>query len=387
MFKNKRGKRCVRERAWPSALGLACLSILSALHEAHAVDLQEDAVPGTCSALVAHAAAPGVKGFDGKTFAGNWGVTQPILFAGTQRADGPDAIKDLTLEINPVKAGSEAPMICVEAAKLSPALRAEIHVSAIEWMHKRRPDSECAKEWQRLRNAIRVHENKHVSDIEASLRDTNARVLKRLPIRACAATIVEARVQASLAVLAMIGQELVVLQKSLAEKAAKLDVEKSGMNCKLCNDKISFKDVTLDCVMPTPHCSFRIGQQIEGQVCGDPVKSRWKITPKYFAEGCGVPPSDGKGDKPFTIDCVEAGSDFEKRYVEAHRKSLGGAGGWMCVYREGPTPQITIRNFRMSMCKGAAEQTITVYAEASEGCDEPSQPPPKAPPSKPLPIS
>ncbi|MGI9026296.1 MAG: DUF922 domain-containing protein [Burkholderiaceae bacterium] len=58
----------------------------------------------------------------------------------------------------------------------------------IEWTSKHKADSACAKEWQRVRALIRAHENKHVSDIDESVRDANARVFKLLPIRKCAAT-------------------------------------------------------------------------------------------------------------------------------------------------------------------------------------------------------
>lgn len=295
---------------------------------------------------------------------------------------------EVHLEINPVKAGSDAPKICVEAAKVSPAFRADIHVSVIEWTSKHKADSACAKEWQRVRALIRAHENKHVSDIDESVRDANARVFKLLPIRKCAATIEDARKQAARDVATMLTKEVGTLQTALDEKAAGRDVENAYMDCKPCNDKISFKGVTLDCVVKTPACTVRMEQKLEGQVCGDPVTTLWKISPKYFTEGCGAPPSNGKTDKPFTNDCVEAGADTEKRRAETYRKFRStGAGGWMCVYSASPKPTITIRNFRSSVCQGAAEQTLTVDAEASEGCDEPSQPPPGTPPAKPLPVS
>ncbi|OGB25707.1 MAG: hypothetical protein A3I66_04810 [Burkholderiales bacterium RIFCSPLOWO2_02_FULL_57_36] len=150
--------------------------------------------------------------------------------------------------------------------------------------------------------------------------------------------------------------------------------------------KVSFKDVTIDCTIKTPVCSIRTGQKIAGSVCGDPLKETWTITPHYFAEGCGAPSGGTRGDKPFDNDCVKAGSDEEKRRasIYTNARAMGG-GGWMCVYSEGPQPKITIRSFRLSMCDGAAEQTITVNAEVSKSCGDPSQPPvvPAAPPSLP----
>lgn len=152
--------------------------------------------------------------------------------------------------------------------------------------------------------------------------------------------------------------------------------------------KLSFKGVTIDCTMRTPACSIRTGQKIAGSVCGDPLKETWKITPHYFAEGCGIPSNGTRGDKPFDNDCVQAGSDEERRRASIYINARGtGAGGWMCVYKDGPQPKITIRSFRLSMCEGAAEQTVTVDAEVSENCDDSPQPsvmpmePPRVPPN------
>jgi hypothetical protein len=156
-------------------------------------------------------------------------------------------------------------------------------------------------------------------------------------------------------------------------------IEKLEKKCR----KLSFKGVTIDCTIRTPVCSIRTGQKLAGSVCGDPVAAPWTITPHYFAEGCGAPPSGTGGDKPFTNDCVPAGSDEEKRRTAVYANARGtGAGGWMCVYSDDPQPKITIRSFRLSVCEGAAEQTVTVNAEVSPNCDEPSQPPVPAPPPR-----
>lgn len=136
--------------------------------------------------------------------------------------------------------------------------------------------------------------------------------------------------------------------------------------------KLSFKGVTIDCTIRTPACVIRTGQKLAGSVCGDPLKETWTITPHYFAEGCGAPSNDTRGDKPFDNDCVQAGSDEEKRRAAIYAKARGmSGGGWMCVYSDGPRPKITIRSFRLPMCEGAAEQTVTVDADVSKNCDEP----------------
>ena len=148
-------------------------------------------------------------------------------------------------------------------------------------------------------------------------------------------------------------------------------IEKLEKKCR----KLSFKDVTIDCIIRTPHCTIRTGQEIAGSVCGDPTKETWNITTHYFAEGCGMPSGGTAGDKPFDNDCVLAGSDEEQRRASIYRNARGmGGGGWMCVYSDNPRPQITIRSFRLSVCEGNAEQKITVDAVLGERCDEATPP-------------
>lgn len=150
-------------------------------------------------------------------------------------------------------------------------------------------------------------------------------------------------------------------------------IEKLEKKCR----KLSFKNVTFDCIIRTPHCTVRSGQTISGSVCGDPIKATWIITPHYISEGCGRT-SDTKGDKPYNNDCVQAGSDQEKRVATIFSNSRArGGGGWMCVYSDNPKPQITIRSFRGHMCEGSAEQKITVDAEVGEKCDEAPPPAPR----------
>jgi hypothetical protein len=52
----------------------------------------------------------------------------------------------------------------------------------------------------------------------------------------------------------------------------------------------------------------------------------------------------------------------------------------MCVYDKGPPERITIRNFRMKLCRPSDEQTVTVdLTRSSEPCG-PKEPPPVPPP-------
>jgi hypothetical protein len=154
-------------------------------------------------------------------------------------------------------------------------------------------------------------------------------------------------------------------------------IEKLEKRCR----KISFTDVTVDCVMPAGRYKVRMGQKLEGYACGDPTQAPWTITPHHFVEGVpGMPPIPQSSDKPFTTDCLAAGSDLERRRAEILRSHPQQGGGWMCVYHEGPPPKISIRFFRVSRCEGPAEQTITVDAEVSEKCEASKEPVRQAPP-------
>lgn len=171
-----------------------------------------------------------------------------------------------------------------------------------------------------------------------------------------------------------------VRQNSLDNSGA----DRCAIDCSKCDKrKISFRGVTLDCTIRVPpNCTFREGQKISGNACGDPVEGNWKITAIGFAEGCGVSYSDPPGDKPFDDNCVWTGSEEETQAEAIYKNAQGmGGGGWMCVYSDNPRPQITIRSFRPPICIGNAEQKITVDAEVGENCDESSQP--LAPPSPP----
>jgi hypothetical protein len=143
----------------------------------------------------------------------------------------------------------------------------------------------------------------------------------------------------------------------------------------------AFKDVTVDCVMPAGRYKVRMGQKLEGYACGDPTQAPWTITPHHFVEGVpGMPAIPQSSDKPFTTDCLPAGSDLERRRAEILRSHPQQGGGWMCVYHEGPPAKISIRFFRVSRCEGPAEQTITVDAEVSEKCEASKEPVRQAPP-------
>jgi hypothetical protein len=153
-------------------------------------------------------------------------------------------------------------------------------------------------------------------------------------------------------------------------KAKQLDaVSTADMTCP-CKEKLSFSGVDVFCEMKMPNCTIRNGQKFKGEVCGDPLTDSWTITPTYYATGCGAPPSSN-GNKPFSNDCVAAGSPEEKRRADIYKasQSSGGAGGWMCVYNDGPKPSVTIRSFRLSMCSPPKEQVVTVAVTRTGACE------------------
>ena len=231
-----------------------------------------------------------------------------------------------------------------------------------------------------MRTIIRSHEPKHVQDINDVIAAANRRIATQKPITGCGATPLEAARKVALDIQQLVKNEYTTIDKEFRARAQARDVERAFIDCKHCDQGASFKEVTIDCIMSLPHCRMRSGQKIAGRTCGDPTSATWTITPHYFAEGCGARDAGTLGDKPFENDCVEAGSEEEKRraavYLQ-HRKL--GAGGWMCVYSAQPTPKITIRNFRSSMCQGPAEQAITVDAEPATDCEAESPKPPSKP--------
>lgn len=353
-----------------------------------------DTVTGSCKAFV-QAANRGVHDDEGGLHPGACGYTRfRPLFEGLDQADFLDAVgkgildPPFKIESHPGNPLKDAGRFCARAHGFNIDLRGEVHVSTLEWQHGKKPDSECAKEWQRLKQVIKGHEEKHVSDVKPVVDAATAR-LKALNLINCAAS----NKLAIDGLAQLIGKSLNDWFQGIKEDWDKrqkgLDgsgADKCSIDCSKCADKnISFQGVTIDCTIRTPQCTIRTGQRLSGSVCGDPVGGTWKITPQYFAEGCRMPPGNPRYDKPFDNDCVAQGSDEEKRRANIYKSARGaGAGGWMCVYSDEPKPKVTIRSFRMSMCAGDAEQSVTVDAKVSdESCEEPSPVP--APPQRPVP--
>ncbi len=137
--------------------------------------------------------------------------------------------------------------------------------------------------------------------------------------------------------------------------------------------KYSFTGVTVDCRIPP----VRMGQKIEGEVCGDPVEGAWTIRPTYFAEGPHIPPVPAANNKPFKTDCLPAGGRLASQRMQILRASPGG--GWMCEFKEGDAPTVTIRWVRMPQCQGPREQTYTVTVKREESCSKDDAAPPQQP--------
>lgn len=128
---------------------------------------------------------------------------------------------------------------------------------------------------------------------------------------------------------------------------------------------ISFSGVTISCKMP----GAEMGQDISGEVCGDPVTGTWTIRTVSWAR-----PYGGRNvDPPWQSDCVAKGSAEERRREAIYRNSnRGGGGGWMCVYEEGESPAVIIRSFYPPPCSPSGEQKpVRVPARRSE-CGKPA---------------
>ena len=143
--------------------------------------------------------------------------------------------------------------------------------------------------------------------------------------------------------------------------------------------KIKFSGVTVDCTLR----QVRMGQKLEGEVCGDPTKSAWTIYPTYFAEGPYIPPVPPSQNKPFKTDCLAAGSEQARKRLEILHASPGG--GWFCEIQEGDKPVVTIRWVRMPQCQGPRDQSYVAVVKLEDSCsDDDSQPsrPPQEPPPR-----
>ena len=140
------------------------MAVLLAGAPGMAVEFVEDRVSGSCKALVKQQGATGVHGRD-KNWPGLWGVTESTLLIGDKRVDeagvaeGIDA--DLSERVVPASRGKPASS-CVTVKNFRYALRTQTRVTAMEWQHGRKPDSACAKEWDRMRAAVGDPHRRHL---------------------------------------------------------------------------------------------------------------------------------------------------------------------------------------------------------------------------------
>jgi hypothetical protein len=353
-----------------------------------------DDVTGSCKAFK-QAAVRGVRDEEGAVHASDCGYTRfRPRFNGLEQGDFLDAIRDHQLdppfkvETYPGDTIKDSGRFCARAYGFSVDLSADVEISALEWHHGRKPDSACAKEWNRLRQVIHGHEEKHAADALPVL-NAAADSLRKIDVINCAASSEAAMNGLAPQIISALNSWFKSINDDWETRRDKADAsgDRCSIDCSKCKDqKISFSNATIDCVIKTPRCSIRTGETIAGHACGDPLRASWTIEPHIFAEGCGMP-ATSKNDKPFDNDCVPAGSDEEKRRVAVYQQyRSSGAGGWMCVYSDDPRPTVTIRNFRLSVCTGSWEQKVTVDAQLGEDCDDDSAPPPPPPPDRAGPI-
>jgi hypothetical protein len=348
-------------------VGIALWSCAPALQ---AQTWSEDTVTGSCKSLVAYQSGTGVA-LEGKNYPGKWGVTAYTLYIGTKQFSDPDVYDEVGMTLTDAKPATGAPrrgLVCRQTEHISAVFRAELKLASIEWQHGKKPDSACAKEWQRVRNLIRTHEPKHVQDINDTIAAANRRIATHAPLEGCGATADDAARNIALKLHALLQREIAAIDKALIVKAKARDTETAIINCKLCEGGFTFKAITVDCVMPGSGCAVRMAQEVRGRTCGDPTSAFWTINQRHTTKGCGMPETDFSKDSD--ILCFEAGSDKEKQMLDMYRANQArGAGGWICSYSATPSPTITIQNFRLSMCKQPSVQTVTAEAEPAEDCD------------------
>ncbi len=339
---------------------------------AQSVTWHEDVVTAkSCKKLVAYQQKSGVRASDKTSNPGKWAVTKSDLRVGDVLASDPRFLDEISFEgkVEPGPRGkNKKPTACIVASNFDFKLQAEHHITAIEWQHGRKPDSKCAKEWERVRNIIRTHEPLHVKDVDDLVVAANERLTSMEPLKLCAANETLAKKRLAKALISRLKTELSRIKKESEAKAKMRDTETARMDCKPCEEGVAFNGVDVFCQIKTPQCVITMGQKIAGKACGDPVTANWTIKPEYYVKGCNVPPSNPDTNKAFDSDCVAAGSPEEKSRTEIYRNA-GNAGGWFCVYSETPKPQVTIRSFRLPACEKPAEQTVTVDLETAESCD------------------
>ncbi|HEX2734677.1 MAG TPA: hypothetical protein VHM70_23895, partial [Polyangiaceae bacterium] len=312
---------------------LLLLLLLPRTSHAEGVSWSYDVVAGgTCKQLVQRWSSKGVTEADGTTHPGKWAVTTSKLLIGSTPADAEGALDGIEFKEEVKPKSGKVKQTCVVWKDFDFDLHAEHHVTALDWQHGLSPDSKCAKEWKRVKDAIQAHEPLHVADVDALVEASNQRVQKLKPITGCGNDLKAARTKAAKAVNEKLKKEIAKIRSDAEKKAKQRDVETADMKCP-CEEKLAFKGVDLFCDFKTPVCTLRTGQKVQAEVCGNPLTANWTVTPEYYTTGCGATPGGG-GNKPFDNDCVAEGSAEEKRRIELHKNAPGGAGGWFCVYGE-----------------------------------------------------
>jgi len=152
-------------------------------------------VSGSCKEF-AQATVRGVHDDEGVFHTGDCGFTRfRPKFNGLDQADFSDALKQglfeasslVKVESFPGDPRRDTGRFCARAYDFSIDLGAEVQISFLDWHHGKKPDSACAKEWERLKQIIRTHEEKHVNDVKPVLNAAVGR-LRGLNIINCAAT-------------------------------------------------------------------------------------------------------------------------------------------------------------------------------------------------------
>jgi hypothetical protein len=363
-----------------------------------------DPVSGSCEAFV-QATVRGVQDNEGVVHTGDCGFTRfRPLFNGLDQADYLDAVRKrlfdppFTIESFRGDARRDAGRFCARAFDFAIDLRAEVQVSMLDWRHGKKANSECAREWERLKRIIRNHEEQHARDVKPLLDAAAARLRQINPIN-CAGSNKDAIDGLAPLIITALNTWFRSIKDDWDVRQSRLDnsgKDRCSIDCSKCKErKLSFRGVTLTARMPEGVTSQI---NITGTTCGEPVSGDWDIVNTTTLIVPQVPLRQTRTGRPFKTDCLLDGSDQAKGREQILLTSPGGYAGWYCIYQPavGTQPaKINIRMPKLQMSGGVSfdpphDHSVNVIDEGECKTSAPKPPPPlprTPPPSPRVPLS
>lgn len=346
---------------------------------------------GSCSALNRHVAS-GVVDAWGTKHPGAWGFTGiHFLINGLTGELFEEQLKDgkapwkITVKENTGLGGTSV-QSCATISNVDIAFVAQTDVSALEWLPKKKPPKVCWDQWMKKRNVIHSHEKGHAADYKKIASDETKKfqseIKKMEQVPVCGPTSNEAMTAALQKIVKSIGAAHARMVNAVQDQTARHDHEAgllSSMDCSKCEKGYSFSGVNMGCIYADKKGgAIKDDNLVSGYVCGDPNTDTWSIktisTGAWRVDG-GIQTHSQTYTSP--VKCAPAGSQLERQYVEEARKKEFQYNR-ICIYKNDPTPQVTIRDFRQhakgsQICEGPQEQAKTVAVQVNDQCDA-SQP-------------